>query len=222
MNIRMAVLDIGGTTVHEEGAVLGAFHDALVDVGHLDDLDDAMKTVTTTMGMSKIEVFRMILDDEDEAGRANTAFEHAIEERITEGEMLPMPGAIEAIDWLKGQGIAVVIATGFAPSSRDRLLAHLGWSDVPDLAASPGGRLRGRPYPDVILDALITLGVDDVRQVAVVGDTANDLLAGHRAGAGIVAGVLTGSHGRSQLEAAPHTHILDSIAQLQAVIESSS
>jgi phosphoglycolate phosphatase len=219
MNTRMAVLDIGGTTVHEEGAVVGAFHDALVDVDYLGDLDEAMGTVIRTMGMSKIEVFRLILDDEDEAGRANTAFEHAIEERISQGEMLPMPGALDAIEWLKSHGVAVVIATGFAPSSRDRLLAHLGWQDVADLVASPGGRLRGRPYPDVILDALITLGVDDVRQVAVVGDTANDLVAGHRAGAGVVAGVLTGSHGRGLLEEAPHTHILGSIADLPAVLE---
>ena len=40
MNIRMAVLDIGGTTVHEEGAVVGAFRDALVDVGYLEDIDE--------------------------------------------------------------------------------------------------------------------------------------------------------------------------------------
>jgi phosphoglycolate phosphatase-like HAD superfamily hydrolase len=48
----------------------------------------------------------------------------------------------------------------------------------------------------------------------VAGDTANDLLAGTRAGASVVAGVLTGAHGRSELAAAPHTHLLDSIADL--------
>ena len=62
----------------------------------------------------------------------------------------------------------------------------------------------------------MALGVDDVRSLAVAGDTANDLLAGWRAGAGVVAGVLTGAHGRAELEAAPHTHILDGIADLPA------
>ena len=64
------------------------------------------------------------------------------------------------------------------------------------------------------------LGIDDVRSLAVAGDTANDLLAGWRAGAGVVAGVLTGAHGRAALEAAPHTHVLDSIADLPGVLAS--
>ena len=46
----------------------------------------------------------------------------------------------------------------------------------------------------------------------MAGDTASDLVAGTAAGAAVVAGVLTGAHGRDQLAAAPHTHVLDSIA----------
>jgi phosphoglycolate phosphatase-like HAD superfamily hydrolase len=34
----------------------------------------------------------------------------------------------------------------------------------------------------------------------------------------VVAGVLTGAHGRDDLAAAPHTHILESIADLPAVL----
>jgi phosphoglycolate phosphatase-like HAD superfamily hydrolase len=54
--------------------------------------------------------------------------------------------------------------------------------------------------------------------VAVVGDTANDLWSGWRAGAAVVAGVLTGAHDRPQLEAAPHTHLLASVADLPAIL----
>jgi phosphoglycolate phosphatase-like HAD superfamily hydrolase len=54
--------------------------------------------------------------------------------------------------------------------------------------------------------------------VAVVGDTVNDLVSGTRAGAGIVAGVLTGAHDRATLSSAPHTHVLDSIAELPDVL----
>ncbi len=70
----------------------------------------------------------------------------------------------------------------------------------------------------MILTAVIRLEIDDVRQVAVVGDTTNDLLAGWRAGAGIVAGVLTGAHGRPDFEAVPHTHILESVADLSGLV----
>jgi len=56
-----------------------------------------------------------------------------------------------------------------------------------------------------------------VRRVAVAGDTASDLLAGTRAGASVVAGVLTGAHDRDALAAAPHTHLLESIVDFPAL-----
>jgi phosphoglycolate phosphatase-like HAD superfamily hydrolase len=33
----------------------------------------------------------------------------------------------------------------------------------------------------------------------------------------VVAGVLTGAHGRAELAAAPHTHLLDSVADFPAL-----
>ncbi len=110
--------------------------------------------------------------------------------------------------------------TGFSAATRDALLDALGWRDVADLTLTPEetyGR-RGRPHPDLVLTAALRLGVDDVRHIAVAGDTSNDLLAGWRAGASLVAGVLTGAHDRATLAAAPHTHLLDSVADLPAVI----
>jgi len=114
--------------------------------------------------------------------------------------------------------VRICLTTGFAPETQQLIIDALGWGEVVDLTLAPGPGLRGRPYPDLALHALMRLGLDDVRSIAVSGDTANDLLAGWRAGAGVVAGVLTGAHGRSELEAAPHTHVLDTIADLPAAI----
>jgi phosphoglycolate phosphatase-like HAD superfamily hydrolase len=94
----------------------------------------------------------------------------------------------------------------------------LGWRDLVDLSLSPGDGVRGRPFPDLILTAVMRLEIDAVQEAAVAGDTASDLVAGSAAGASIVAGVLTGSHGREQLAAAPHTHLLDSIAEFPAIL----
>jgi phosphoglycolate phosphatase-like HAD superfamily hydrolase len=60
----------------------------------------------------------------------------------------------------------------------------------------------------------VVLEIDEVGAVAVVGDTASDLVAGRRAGAGIVVGVLTGAHDRAELEAVPPTRVLGSVAEL--------
>ncbi len=70
----------------------------------------------------------------------------------------------------------------------------------------------------MILTAVLRLRIDDVAEVAVAGDTTSDLIAGTRAGASLVAGVLTGAHTAEELAAAPHTHLLGSIRELPQLI----
>ena len=220
--IRLAVLDMAGTTVRDDGVVAHAFLAALASVGHgPDDAEHAARVahVQATMGQSKIEVFRaMFPGDEHKARSANRAFEAAVDTYVREQGAAPIDGAADALAELRDGGVKVCLTTGFSAPTQAALVAHLGWGDRVDLTLAPGPGRRGRPHPDLVLAAVMALEIDDVREVAVAGDTANDLLSGHRAGASIVAGVLTGSHDRSQLEAAPHTHILDSVADLPAVV----
>ena len=53
----------------------------------------------------------------------------------------------------------------------------------------------------------------------MAGDTPNDLLAGHRAGAGYVVGVGTGSFSLERLAAEPHTHLLGSVAEIPGLLD---
>jgi phosphoglycolate phosphatase len=220
--IRLAALDMAGTTVSDDGVVSRAFREALDDVGGVavdGPVGDPDEFVTRTMGQSKIAVFTELFGgDVSMARRANAAFEKAYDEAVDRGEIAPLPGAEEAMAHLRSAGVRVCLTTGFAPSTRDRIVAALGWAGSVDLALSPGDAGRGRPWPDMILTAVLRLEIEDVRQVAVAGDTASDLLAGWRAGAGIVAGVLTGAHGRPEFEAVPHTHILSGVADLPGLV----
>jgi len=216
--IRLAVLDLAGTTVRDDGMVEAAFVDALeaVDAGPgTAGYDARLAALRAAMGRSKLEVFRELLGDDD-AGRANQAFEAAYAAGLAAGGATPIDGAEAALAALSGAGIRVCLTTGFSPGTLDALLDALGWRDRVDLALAPGPGRRGRPHPDLVLAAVLALEIDDVRDVAVVGDTANDLWAGTRAGASVVAGVLTGAHGRAELAAAPHTDLLDSVAQFPA------
>jgi phosphonatase-like hydrolase len=215
--IRVAVLDMAGTTVRDGGIVESSFLLALESIGiERDDPANAgrLEYVQATMGQSKIEVFRGLLDDEGLAQRATRGFEAAIAQTVRAGGVSPLPDAEDTFAALRAAGCKICLTTGFAPETQALIVEALGWRDLVDLTLAPGPGLRGRPYPDLALQALMTLGIDDVRSVAVAGDTANDLRAGWAAGAGVVAGVLTGAHTRSELEAAPHTHILDTIAGL--------
>ncbi len=219
--IRLAVLDMAGTTVRDDGVVEGAFVDALVGMGvdrGTPQMDAGLAYVRETMGASKIIVFRHLFEDDARANEANGRFETAFTAAIERGDVEPLPGAEAALATMRDAGMRICLTTGFSAETQQQLIAGLGWAQRIDLALAPGPGVRGRPYPDLILQAVMRLEIDALSEVAVAGDTANDLLAGTRAGARVVAGVLTGAHDRVALEAAPHTHILASIADLPAVL----
>lgn len=113
-----------------------------------------------------------------------------------------------------------MLSTGFARVTQDAILDALGWRELVPLTLCPadaGG--RGRPYPDMVLEAFLrTRAAEGLRQVAVVGDTSYDMLSGVRAGAGVVAGVLTGAHGGAALRAAGATVVLGSVAELPSLL----
>jgi len=213
--IALAVLDMAGTTVSDDGLVIRAFDEAATAVGVPADGDEhehARHYVLDTMGQSKIEVFRALFGTEDRAQSANAAFESAYEKCIADGAT-PIAGAADAIAQLRSAGVKVALTTGFSRPTQLRLLAALGWEDIADLTLAPGEGCRGRPYPDLVLTALMRAGVDDVAQVAVLGDTASDILSGLRAGASIVAGTLTGAHDEETLLAAGATRVIPSVTE---------
>lgn len=219
--IELACLDMAGTTVSDGGVVERAFTVAANAVGIMPGsapFAKAMTVVRETMGQAKIEVFRLILGDEDTAQRANTAFESAYADLLASGAVQPLPGAVDVLGALRDAGLKVCLTTGFAPATRDALLAHLGWKPLVDLVLSPVDAGRGRPWPDMIQLAARTLEVSDPAAVAVVGDTPSDVQAGVAAGASVVAGVLTGTGTRDELESAGATHVLTTIAELPGVL----
>jgi phosphoglycolate phosphatase len=221
-SITLACLDMAGTTLNDDGAVEAAFHAAMGELGVVEGTDrfaTMLDYVRDTMGQSKIEVFTHLFEGDLEAAhRANDAFEAAYAKSVESGRVTPIAGALDTIGWLRSQGIKVCLTTGFSPATRTTILDAVGWHDLADLVLSPADCGRGRPYPDMILCAVIKLEIDAVAQVVVVGDTANDLWSGVRSGARIVVGVLTGAHDKDALSAVPGTHIIDSIADLPTLI----
>ncbi len=220
----LVCLDMAGTTVRDDGAVEAAFSRALAAVGITPgtaQYDEAEEVVRATMGWSKADVFAKLLGPAD-AERATAAFATAYEAVAAAGDVTEIPGALEVIRGLRARDVRVCLTTGFAPSTREALLDALGWRGEIDLALSPADVGRGRPAPDMILGAMARLAVDDPSAVAVVGDTASDLEAGSRAGAGAVVGVLSGAHGEATLAASPHTAIIDDVTALIPLLEGPS
>ena len=152
------------------------------------------------------------------AERATAAFEAAYDELIAEQGAEEIPGARETIEQLRDAGLKVALTTGFAPVTRDALIDALGWRDLVDVALSPVDAGRGRPHPDLVLTALLRTGASSVQAVAVAGDTASDVQSGRRAGAGFVAGVLSGAHDRATVSGAGADAVLSSVVDLRAAL----
>jgi phosphonatase-like hydrolase len=218
--IELACLDMAGTTVADDGLVEQAFDAALDELGVTQKAQRASMVahVRDTMGTSKIEVFRTLFGAEDRALAANIAFEAAYDQAVRGGSVRPIPGALDCIGVLRAAGVKVALTTGFSARTRDLLIEVLGWGDLVDLVLSPVDAGRGRPYPDMILTALLALGAESVAAVAVAGDTAADMVSGRRAGASVVAGVLSGADDRARLIAAGATHVIESVAQLPGLL----
>jgi phosphonatase-like hydrolase len=219
--IQLAVVDMAGTTVADDGLVVNAFEMAATAVGVPEfgpERESALQYVLDTMGQSKISVFRALFGAEDLAQQANTAFERAYEQLIDEGRAAPIDGAAEAVTRLRQNGIRVALTTGFSGATQEKLLAALGWQSLADLVIAPGDGVRGRPYPDLILSALMRLEIDGVANVATLGDTSSDVESGLRAGVAIAAGTLTGAHDEQRLRAAGATHVVDSVTEFADLI----
>jgi phosphonatase-like hydrolase len=214
-SIRLAVLDMVGTTVDDSGRIESAIDDVVRQVAGHDVDRDLLRSLR---GGSKLEMFRVLLDEESGAVEANGRFEQLMLNAIHAGVIQPIPGATSALKKLRESGIKVALTSGLSQPVCLAVLSTFGWMGLVDLVLSPEDVRRARPFPDLILTALMELEIEGVHSVAVVGDTANDLLAGHRAGAAIVAGVLSGAHNEAELTGRPHTHIFPSVVEFAELI----
>ncbi len=213
MTISLVVFDMAGTTVSDDGLVMRAFDAAFQDFPG--DREAARQYAVDTMGQSKITVFTHLTGgDVEQAKRLNVAFESSYAALVHYVE--PVDGAADVIARLRRKGIKTALTTGFSRDTTNAILDTLGWHDLADLTLTPAEAGRGRPYPDLVLTAVLKLGIDDVRTVATVGDTASDVLTGLRAGASVAAGVLTGAHDANTLREAGATHVLGSVRDLES------
>ncbi|MEV0971624.1 HAD family hydrolase [Microtetraspora glauca] len=224
--VRLACLDLAGTTIGDIAMVERAFAEAIATQGIVPGTSAyarAMVHVHRSRGCPTIEVFRGIFPgNEAQAQAANLTFERSYEGAIERTGLFPLPEAVEALEKLREADIKIALITGFSRSTLGRVLGTLGWAGELDFALCPEDCAgRGRPFPDMVLTAVLRAGIKDVREVAVLGDSENDMLSGRRAGASIVAGMLSAGHSRDRLIEGGATHIVESIAEFPGLLTGS-
>jgi len=212
-DVELICFDMAGTTVLDDGLVLEAFRRTIEDleVGP-DEAESAEAYVVATMGQSKIEVFTGLFGER--ASIANEAFERNIVESVQELGAREIPGARSTVETLRGVGLQVALTTGFSPTTREALVDVLGWGDLFELRVSPADAGRGRPAPDMLWWCALKSQITAAGSLMVVGDTASDMAAGLRAGAGYCVGVLSGNDDQVRLIAHGADDVIDSVVDL--------
>lgn len=213
--VELVIFDIAGTTVQDIGFVERAFL-AVSDRYGL-GLDAAW--IKPRMGVHKMAVMAEAIESGNPGTLATpellaTAFERAIDEEVESGAAPALPGAAELIADLRAAGVRVAFTTGFSRLTAIRVLEVAGLEG--DALVASDEVARGRPAPDLVLEAMRRTGVLDASQVAVVGDTPSDLGCGTAAGAALVVGVGHGTHTLEELAGHRHT---DLVADMHALRE---
>lgn len=223
MTFRVVALDMAGTTVDEGGLVYEVL-DGTVS-GRL-GAPVPPEVLARWKGTSKREAIAGLLGElggdasEPAVDSLFEEFVRQLRQQYAEVPPRPIAGVPEMFAELRSRGVRVALQTGYSAPIAEALLAGLGWKvgETIDAVVTSDLVPASRPAPYLVFRCMEATGVEDVRDVLVAGDTPNDLLAGHRAGAGYVVGVATGSFTLERLAAEPHTHLLGSAAEIPALL----
>lgn len=213
-----------GTTVDDHGMLERAFAEACATQGIVPSTAayaHCMVGVHQARGQPPVEVFRGLFPGSDgRAEAAALAFDRSYRTGIDRTGVSPLPGAEATIRELRDSGVHLCLITSLSRRLLGVVLDMLGWWRLTDLAICPEDVPRGCPWPDLMLSAMLRLGVEDVREAAFAGSSASGVLCGKRSGAGIVAGVLTGGHTADRLRSAGASHLIDRIGDLPGLLAS--
>jgi len=216
--VDLVVCDMAGTTVLDEGQVPAAFTAALAEhgVAVTPEAIDKLRGASKRHAIS--ELLPVTADRAERTERVYASFRAQLE-RVFGTGVQAVPGAADTIRKLRAHGVKVALNTGFDRDTTELLLRALRWNEgFVDVVVCGDEVAEGRPAPDPIRACMRATGVGDPARVANVGDTVLDLRSGHNAGVRYNVGVLSGAHKRDQLEREPHTHLLQSVAELPGAL----
>jgi len=174
-----------------------------------------------TRGWPPADVMRSLFpDDEIRAQAANLAFERSFQAAVDRFGVLPLPGANEALAKLTAAGVKICLVSSLSRPALGQIMERLDWWQRADLVLCADDVARGFPWPDLILTAVLRLGIADVRDVAMVTATEGGVLAAQRAGSQLVVGMLSDVDDAGRIRRAGATHLLADIGELPDLVAS--
>jgi phosphoglycolate phosphatase len=222
--VSLVCCDVLGAAAADASVLERAFAEAIATQGVVTGTAAYVRSMVQfarTRGWSPAEVIHSLFpEDEIRAQAAILAFERSFQAAVDRFGVLPLPGANEALAKLTAAGTKVCLLSCLSRPALSLLTERLGWWQRADLMLCADDVTRGFPWPDLVLTAVLRLGIGDVRDVALVAATESGVLCARRAGAGLVIGMRGGAHSASRLRRAGATHLLADIGGLPDLVAS--
>ena len=216
--VSLVCCDVVGAAAVDGSVLERAFVEAIATQGVVTGTAayaKAMVQFDRTRGWSAADVMHVLFpEDEIRAQAANLSFERSFQAAVDRFGALPLPGANDALAKLAAAGTKVCLMSCLSRPALSLIMERLGWWQRGDLILCADDVARGFPWPDLVLTAILRLGADDVRDVAVVTASESGILSARRAGARFVIGVLSGVQDGSRLRRAGATHLLADLGEL--------
>src|SRR3954469_7856677 len=220
--VSLVCCDVVGAVAADGSVLERAFAEAIATQGVVTGTAAYVRSMVQfdrRRGWPPADVIRSLFpEDEIRAQAANHAFERSFQTAVDRFGVLPLPGVNEALAKLSAAGIKICLMSSLPKPALGLLLAHLDWQHRADLVLSADDVDRGYPWPDLVLTAVLRLGIADVREVAMVTSTEGGVLSARRPGSGVACGVLSDAGDGSRLRLAGATHLLAGIGDLPDLI----
>ena len=173
------VFDMDGTLVDTERVSQTAWRRAAADMG----LDVPERIWNAFVGCSIPNAKAMINDEFGDAALTDRLFAHQrdLYFEISDAELSPCTGALEALRALSEAGITVALATTTFREHALPMMERFGMAPYFSAMTFGDEIERSKPEPDIYLEAARRLGVDPTTCVAVE-DSVNGALAALSAG----------------------------------------
>jgi phosphoglycolate phosphatase len=222
--VSLVCCDVVGAAAVDGRVVERAFAEAIATQGVVVGTAAYVRSMVQfdrTRGWPPADVIRSLFPEEEiRAQVANLAFERSFQAAVDRFGVLPLPGVNEALAKLSVAGIKVCLMSSLSRPALSLIVERLDWSQRADLVLCADDVARGFPWPDLILTAIMRLGIGDVRDVAMVTASEGGVLAAQRARSRFIVGVLSDVDDASRLRRAGVTHLLADIGELPDLVAS--
>ena len=207
-NINILVCDMAGTIIKENNIIYKAMANSLKIVGYPATKEQQKKW----HGLEKKQVFYNHIKNHygndvrpitimPIADKAEDILKKELEKEYFEKNKISLidDDVLNLFDNLRINGIKIALNTGYSRQMQHNIIKHFDLVNYVDDFISSEEVRHGRPFPYMIHRIMERNDILNVKNVAKIGDTLNDMKEGRNAGCGLNIGVLSGKEDKKTL-----------------------